>query len=76
MVLASEVRMQDPEPEDLNDGDSTFGIMTNEPSFDWQLQASGESPIKIGQRLPALPEAIQHLKWKEGLARTARSLLA
>jgi len=39
--------------EDLNDGDSTFGIMTNEPSFDWQLQA------------------IQHLKWKEGLARTA-----
>ncbi|CAE7294188.1 cbh [Symbiodinium pilosum] len=39
--------------EDLNDGDSTFGIMTNEPTFDWQLQA------------------IQHLKWKEGLARTA-----
>lgn len=39
--------------EDRNDGDSTFGIMTNEPPFDWQLKA------------------IQHLKWKEGLARTA-----
>ena len=41
--------------QDLNDGQSTFGIMTNEPTFDWQLQA------------------IQHLKWKEGLARTAET---
>jgi len=39
--------------EDLNDGESSFGIMTNEPPFDWQLQA------------------IQHLKWKESLARAA-----
>ena len=46
--------MRDSEQEDRNDGDSTFGIMTNEPPFDWQLKASSEGiPIKKRPCAPA-----------------------